>query len=149
MLISEAAHELFDAFDSHDLDILAAIFRDDLQLTVDDAAMDKSTMLALQNAYFSAFSNWDYNFSEAEQTDNVLITKYAVTGMHDGVLDLRPLGYDIHAEPTGKSITLPTSTGKVTFDDNGLVIALTLWQAEGADLAGLLAQLDLAPPSVG
>ena len=80
MPISEAAHELLDAFDAHDLNTLTAIFHDDLQVTVNDAAtMDKAGMLALQKAYFDAFSNWDYNFTGAEQTGNVMTLYDAVT----------------------------------------------------------------------
>ncbi len=150
MPISEAAHELFDAMDTHDLDTLAAIFHDDLQLTVNDAAtMDKAGVLALQKAYFDAFSDWTYNFSAAAQSDNVVTVNYAITGTHDGALDLQTLGYDIQAEATSKSIALPESTATAMFDDNGLVIAMNLQQAEGAGMVGILGQLGIEPPAVG
>ena len=150
MPISEAAHALLDAFDTHNLDALAAIFHDKLQvMTHEVAAMDKAAMLARQQAYFDAFSNWDYHFAQARQTADVMVVNYAVTGTHDGVLDLRPLGYDIQVEPANQSISLPQSTLTVTFDPYGLVIRMQLHQGKGWDLPGVLDQLGIKPPSVG
>jgi hypothetical protein len=150
MPISEAGHALLDATDDHNLDALAVIFHDDLQFTVNGAnAINKAAALALNKAYFDAFSDWNFNFTEAKQIGNMMTLKFAVTGTHDGVLDLRPLGYDIQAPPTGKAIKLPESSAAITFDDNGLVTAMDLQQAEGASMMGLLAQLGVEPPAAG
>ena len=150
MPISEAAHDLLDATDTHNLDALAMIFHEDLQFTVNGAnAINKAAALALNKTYFDAFSDWNFNFTEAKQTGNVMTVKFAVTGTHDGVLDLRPLGFDIQAAPTGKTIKLPESSATVTFDDTGQVIAMNLQQAEGASMMGMLAQLGVEPPAAG
>ena len=150
MPISETAHDLLDAVDAHDLESLARMLRDDLEVTINDGgSMDRAGVLARLKAYFDAFSNLDFNFSAAEQTGNRLTVTYAISGTHDGVIDLRPLGYDIQAEPTGKTINLPQSSLITVFDDDGLVLAMTLNQAEGAGMPGVLSQLNIELPSVG
>ena len=149
MPIPEAAHEFLDALDRHDLDTLDSFLSDDFRSggnTVRD--FNKMDMLALLKAYFSAFSDYAFNFSEATQRDDVLSVKYAVSGTHDGVLDLTPLGITITAEPTGKTINLPESSAEFTFDGSDKVVSQVLNQAQGATMTALLEQLGVEAPPI-
>ena len=77
MPLSEAAHHFFEALDYHDLEALAAIYSDDFQLTGNvTQPLNQDGQMALLKAYFTAFSDFDFNFTEAQQTDNVVRVKY-------------------------------------------------------------------------
>jgi hypothetical protein len=106
-------------------------------------------MLALLKAYFTAFSDFSFNFTEAEQTDNVVKVKYHSTGTHDGILDLTPLGIAISLEPTEQKIALPESRAEVHFSESDQVTAQIMQQAEGAAMGDLLSQLGIEMPPVG
>lgn len=149
MPISETAHEFLDALDMHDLDALDTFLSDDFRLSGNVIReFDKSAMLALLKAYFTAFSDFSFNVSEATQFDDVLNFKYSVSGTHDGTLDFTPLGISVTAEPTGKTIALPESTSEITFSASGQVIGQRLNQAEGATMTGLLEQLGVEAPPI-
>lgn len=149
-MLSEAAHAFFEALDYHDLEMLAAILSDDFQLTGNvTQPLDRDGMLALMGAYFTAFSDISFNFTEAEQTDKVVKVKYHVTGTHDGILDLTPLGVAISLEPTEQKIKLPESRAELHFSDSDQLRAQIAQQAEGAAMSDLLAQLGIEMPPVG
>jgi hypothetical protein len=141
MIISETAHQLFDALDAHDLDAIAAFLHDDLQVSGSAMLLDKAQLLRLLSAYFNAFSDFDFNFTEATQDGALLRVLYAPTGTHDGRLDLNPLGIAAQVEPTYKSIALPPSAAELTFGPGGRITRWTLHEAEGATLEDLLALL--------
>jgi hypothetical protein len=148
MPISETAHRLFDALDAHDLVILDAFLRDDFQLTGNiTRPMGKREFLALLGAYFQAFSNYDFHFSEANQEGNVVRAMIATTGIHDGTLDLAAAGIPVTVAPTDKSISTPPATGVFTFDSDDLVAALEMNQPAGGGLSDLLAQLGAEMPT--
>jgi hypothetical protein len=150
MLISETAHEFLDTLDNHDLKALAAFLPDDVRVQTGDAlALNKSTFLGLLYAYFAGFSNFDFNFSEADQADDTLRVKYAITGTHDRVFDLEKAGLDVQVEPTGTVLLLPASTLEAVFDVNGQVKALTLHPAPGATLNDVLRLLGADAPARG
>jgi hypothetical protein len=149
MPIAETAHDFLDALDRHDLDTLETFLSGDFQLDGNVSRnFNKMDVLALLNAYFTAFSDFSFNFSEANQLDDVLHVKYAISGTHDGVLDLNPLGMAITVGPTGKTIALPESSSEITFNETGQVTRQVLNQAAGAAMAGLLEQLGIEAPPV-
>lgn len=149
-MLSEAAHEYFEALDYHDMEMLAAILSDDFQLSGNvTQPLDKDNMLALLAAYFTAFSDFSFNFTEAQQTDNVVKVKYRSTGTHNGILDLTPLGIAISLEPTEQKILLPESRAEIHFSDSDQVTAQIMQQAEGAAMADMLSQLGIEMPPVG
>ena len=147
MPLSETAHRLFDAFDSRDLELIGAYLRDDLQVTGNvTRPMGKSEFLALLGAYFSAFPDFDFNFTEADQTGKTVRAKYSISGTQQRRLDLNPIGTAVTIEPTGTAIHLPQSVMEFTFDLDGLVSALVLHQAPGGAMPDLLAKLGVALP---
>ncbi len=150
MPISETAHRLLDAFDNHNLHIIRSYLRDDFQLTGNVLRpMNKTEYLALLEAYFTAFSNFDWNFTEAAQEGQILRLKFAVSGTHDGVLDLNGIGVPVVVEPTGKTVNLPQSSSEITWDENNHVVSQVLHQAAGATLSDLLAQIGAEMPLQG
>jgi hypothetical protein len=149
MPISETAHEFLDALDTHNLAAVEAFLSGDFQLGGNVTRdLNKMDTLALLNAYFTAFSDFSFNFSAASQTGSVLQAKYAISGTHDGVLDLNPLGMAITVEPTGKAVALPESSVEITFNNAGQVVRQTMNQAAGAAMADLLAQLGVEAPPI-
>ena len=150
MPISETAHELFDALDRHDLEAVTAYLRDDFQVSGNvTRPLDKTTYLALLKAYFAAFSDYDFNFSEAAQTGDKLRVKFTVTGTHDGTLDLTPLDIPVTLEATNQRIVLPVSVADLTFDDNDQVESLVMHQAAGGTLNDLVTLLGAETPLHG
>ncbi len=150
MPLSEAAHQFFEALDYHDLEALAAIHSDDFQLTGNvTQPLNKEGEMALLQAYFTAFSDFSFNFSEAQQTDNVVRVKYHITGTHDGPLDLSPLGIAVGVEATDQQIALPLSRVEIHLNENDQVTAQVVYQAEGAAMSDLLSQLGIEMPPVG
>jgi hypothetical protein len=149
-MLSEAAHMFFEALDYHDLDMLATILSDDFQLSGNvTQPLDRDGMLALMGAYFTAFSDISFNFTEAEQTDNIVKVKYHVTATHDGNLDLTPLGVAISLEPTEQKIDLPESRAEYHFSESDQLTAQIVQQAAGAAMSDLLSQLGIEMPPVG
>jgi predicted ester cyclase len=147
MPLSETAHRLFDAFDAHDLELIGAYLRDELQVSGNiTRPMGKPEFLTLLGAYFSAFPDFDFNFTEADQTGKTVRAKYAISGTHQRKLDLNPIGTAVTVEPTGTAIRLPQSVLEFTLDQDGLVAALVLHQAPGAAMPDLLAKLGAALP---
>ncbi|MBZ0299775.1 MAG: nuclear transport factor 2 family protein [Anaerolineae bacterium] len=147
MPISETAHQLFDAFDRHDLTVIGAYLRGDFKLTGNADPLNKQGLLNLLAAYFKAFSDFDFNFTEAQEHDHVLRARYAVHGTHDGTLDLNPAGIPVIIPATGKKLALPQSSAEFTFDEDGLVAGLVLHQVPGAALADLVTALGATLPN--
>lgn len=147
MPLSETAHRLFDAFDTRDLEIIGAYLRDDLKVSGNvTRPMGKPEFLALLSAYYSAFPDFDFNFTEADQTGKTVRAKYAISGTHQRRLDLNPIGTAVTIEPTGTEIHLPQSVMEITFDEDGLVSGLVLHQAPGAAMPDLLSSLGVSLP---
>lgn len=152
MPISEAAHEFLDALDMRDLVAIEAFLSEDFQLGGNiNHPMGKGSMLALLNAYYTAFSDFAFNFADATQFDEVLNVNYAITGTHDGPLDFTPLGIQLRVEASGTAIAMPQSASEITFNEAGQVVSQVLTQAEGATMTGLVALLgaELPPAELG
>ena len=150
MPLSEAAHQFFEALDYHDLEALEAIHSDDFQLSGNvTQPLNKDGSLALLRAYFTAFSDFSFNFSDAQQDDLVVRVKYQVTGTHDGPLDLTPLGIAVSVEATDQTLSLPMSRAEYHFNENDQITQQIVYQAEGAGMSDLLSQLGIEMPPVG
>lgn len=150
MPISETAHEFLDALDSHDMVAIEAFLADDFQLSGNvTQPLTKQGMLALLRAYFDAFSDFDFHFSEATEDQKGLRLKYAITSTHDGPLDLEQVGIPLKVEPTRKTAELPESSMEITFNEQGQVSRMVMNQAQGAAMTDLVAQLGAELPQDG
>ena len=150
MPITEAAHQFFDALDFHDLAALERILSDDFQYSGNvTQVLDKRGTLALYQAYFTAFSDFEFHFNDAQQKGPSLRVKYQISGTHDGILDLTPLGIAVGVEPTDQTISLPESASEISFNESNQVTAMVMHQAEGASLADMLSQLGIEMPPLG
>lgn len=147
MPLTETVHRLFDAIDARDLEIIGAYLRDDLQVTGNiTRPMGKPEFLALLGAYLSAFPDFSFNFTEADQTGRTVRVKYTISGTHQRRLDLNPAGIEVVVEPTGTEVRLPQSVMEFTLDLDGLVSALVLHQAPGGALPDMLSKLGAGLP---
>ncbi|MAS35012.1 MAG: hypothetical protein CL610_13465 [Anaerolineaceae bacterium] len=150
MPISEAAHHFFDALDSRDLETIAAFLHEDFQVKGNvTRELNRDDFLTLLAAYFRAFPDFDFNFTEADQTGRVVHARYAIAGTHKGRLDLTAFDIEPVMMPSDKAIDLPQSDAELTFDADNRVQTLVLNQAQGADLADLVALLTGEVPLEG
>lgn len=152
MPISETSHEFLDAIDHQFLATLDAFLSDDFEASgnlTTNRSLNKQHTLALFKAYFDAFSDLDFNVTEASQIDRTLTLKYAITGTHTGTFDLTPLSIETTVAPTQKRIELPQSSMQITFDEQDKVVSIVLNQAPGATMTDLLSQLGAELPAQG
>jgi len=92
----------------------------------------------------TAFPDWSFNARVERVEGDVVHVTAQVTGTHTGNLDLTAL--DIGIIPaTGKSISLPQGTGRVTLEGDK-VVNLHFDVVPGAGIPGILAQLGVEKP---
>ena len=149
MPISEAAHELLDALDFRDRDALARLFAADFRCSGTVSAVPgREGALAVLDICAVAFSDFSFNFTEAREQAGVLRLRYAISGTHDGLLDLYPLGIPLQLPPTGTILRLPASAATVSFNNSGQVVDLFLQVAAGAGPGDMIARLGGTLPPV-
>ncbi len=142
MPISEAAHELLDALDFRDRPALARLVATDFRCSgTVSALLGRERALALLDICATAFSDFSFNFTGASEADGVLRLRYAVSGTHDGTLDLVPLGIPLRLPPTGTILRLPVSAATFTFNSAGEVADLFLQVAAGAGPGDMITRL--------
>jgi len=86
-----------------------------------------------------AFSDWRFNPRVHHAQDHVVHISFQPTGTHSGDKDLSRMGMGIF-KPTGKSFSLPQTTGRITFDGNKICklhIDITMKES----LSSILSQL--------
>jgi predicted ester cyclase len=88
---------------------------------------------------WKAFPDWDFDPQVEREECNVVHVTSQVTATHTGDLDLTSQGLGV-IPTTGKSISLPKATGRVTFEGDK-VVNLHFDVAPGGGMPGLLAQL--------
>ncbi len=149
MPISEAAHELLDALDFRDRNALAKLFAADFRCSgTVSALLGRGRALAVLDICAAAFSDFSFNFTEAREQAGVLRLRYALSGTHDGPLDLYPLGIPLQLPPTGTILRLPASAAAVTFNSSGEVSDLFLQVAAGAGPGDMITRLGGTLPPV-
>ena len=149
MPISEAAHELLDALDFRDRNALARLFAADFRCSgTVSALLGRGRALAVLDICAAAFSDFSFNFTEAREQAGVLRLRYALSGTHDGPLDLYPLGIPLQLPPTGTILRLPVSAATVTFNSSGEVSNLFLQVAAGAGPGDMITRLGGTLPPV-
>ena len=95
--------------------------------------------------FLKAFPDWNFNAKiVGEVADLVHITAH-ITGTHSGDLDLTSLDMGV-IPATGKSIALPESKGRLTFQGDK-ISNMHFEVAEGAGIPGILAQLGVSKPN--
>jgi predicted ester cyclase len=109
--------------------------------------LGKQEYLGLHEIMARAFPDWNFNISDVvEEGDKITLT-IAISGTHNGVFDLSPMGLPIPAiEPTGKKVQLPQEKPVLTVR-NGKFSALYLPVVQGGGVPGFLSQLGVEAPT--
>lgn len=94
--------------------------------------------------FLKGIPDWNFNAKVIGEEANVVHVTAHVTGTHTGELDLSALGLGV-IPATGKSIALPESKGRLTFDGDRIV-NFHIDPAHGAGVPGILAQIGASMP---
>ncbi len=145
MTLSAVARQVLDAWNSKDLGRLASVLAEDYMLYGGAIPLNKQGLLALMGAYFTAFPDFSFNFTDAWEDGTMIGVTTNITGTHTGTLDLTPLGIPVTLPPTGIAIHLPAQPSEAVLE-GGQMVHHQLADVEEAGLPGILAQLGVELP---
>ncbi len=135
---TKVAQAFFDHFNAHDLDAVGRLQTDDFQSEATAGPMNKEQdRMYLQN-FLTAFPDLHFETTLAVAQGDHVVINWAASGTHNGPLGT-PSGGAI--EPTGKKATVPGSS-TYQIKDGKIARSATYF-----DMAGLLSQLGLLPPT--
>jgi hypothetical protein len=134
------ARTVMSAIESGDLAEARALIHDDFQFSGPvPQPIGPDAWLGVHGLLNSAMSDFRFNPSGFEQTDDGVRFNVALTMRHTGVLNLTPIGVTGVAA-TGKSIALPAEQASVTIKDGKLARWSNVTPADGG-LVGIASQV--------
>jgi predicted ester cyclase len=139
----DLARKALHAFSSGDVTTVTSLITDDFQfLGVTPQPLGTQEYLGFMHAVTTAFPDFTFNETGAEESGDAVTIKHHITGTHTGSLNL-PGMPPIPA--TGKKVTLPEEKSHFTFKD-GKIAKYLGEPAPNGGLPGMLKQLGVQLP---
>ncbi len=127
----------------HDLTKIAATLSDDLMFVSTTRILDKQQFVAMLNALYAGFPDWDHGYDEIEDRgEGHYAIKWHQSGTHTGAWimpGMQPIA------PTGKRVEIPPQTFFYRVADNKLVLIFPEPIVGGAP-RGILEQIGVKVP---